>query len=150
SGKAINAKIESRPQESRKLSQQKQRAFVQGFILGVLAWVTLGELGFGVLFGVTTGYFPLIAGVIGALVNRTRARGILWGISALPVFFFFVVSYPRVADHLIQPLWFAARIEPAPAVVVLASDIHRNGELNAAAQARFFRAYELLRQGKAK
>jgi uncharacterized SAM-binding protein YcdF (DUF218 family) len=122
---------------------------IAGFILGLLTGWGMIELGFGGFQQIAAPYFPPLLGLIGAIIIRTRAKTLLWVLSGITAALFTVVSYTPLSAVLIDPLLVPPHIEKAPALVVLASDIHRNGDLNSAAQSRFLRAYELLQRGYA-
>ncbi len=120
-----------------------------GFVLGILTGWALLEIGFGVFVGPAGPFLPPVLGALGGLLFRMRRRYLLWGTSAVTVVVFLVISYTPLIEVLARPALVNTDIQRAPAVVALASDIHRNGDLPAAAQSRLLRAYELLQRGYA-
>ena len=118
-----------------------------GFVIGLLTGWGMLELGFGAFQQIAAPYFPPVMGLIGALVLGSRVKAILWAVSGITAVLFLVVSYTSISETLINPILIPPQLVRAPAVVVLASDIHRNGELNSAGQSRFLYAYELLQRG---
>src|SRR5262249_34865046 len=81
-----------------------QTLIMSGFVFGLLTGIALGEVGFGVFLGVAGGHLPLAMGIFGALAMRTRVRRILWGVSAIAVIVYLVVSYTPLSDWLMRSL----------------------------------------------
>jgi len=124
-----------------------------GFIVGVLAWGTLNNFGLQVLPGIG-GWAdsPLsfwFAGLIGAGLITSRARGLLWlgsGIACLMLLG--AISTPLVMAGA-RSLVRRDPLQHANAVYVLGGGIHEDGTPDDFFQERVTHAYELLGQGYA-
>ena len=115
----------------------------------LLAW--LATLGIGVLnldvFLSRLPHWELMVMVIGGLVGLTRAAWLLWLANSLLFAGYLVVAFTPVTRGMLSELEESDELQPAEAVVVLASAHVNDTTISARAQDRLLHAFELLHRG---
>lgn len=128
-------------------TSQRWRDAASGAVLGVLAWEA------GVYAGVQA--LPLLRGphglplaaLLGALLGLTRARVVMWWFGGVVAATLLLVGYTPWINGAFRSLIREDPLQPTEAVVVLSSDIFRDGAIPAEAQNRLLRGYEVIQQG---
>lgn len=122
-----------------------------GFILGFLLWPPAQDLGVQVI-PILRGRSDMLflCGLFGAAVAVTRFRRLLWVAGGTLILTLLFIAYSPVLPPLVRSLVRKDVLQPVEAVVVLSSDIRKNGDLTTAAQGRLLRGYELVHQGMGK
>lgn len=95
-------------------------------------------------------YLPLLGGPVGAVLALTRARALLWTAGAFICATYLVVGGTGAVVPAARALVRQDRLQPVEAVVVLSSDIQRDGDLTAQAQDRLLHGLEVLHGGFAR
>jgi uncharacterized SAM-binding protein YcdF (DUF218 family) len=93
--------------------------------------------------------FVVLAGVLGALLWRTRMRGVIVGGTVVSTLLWLAVAFTPLTRAIVRPL---LRVDPpagADAIYVLASSVRPFGEPSTVALARATRGLELLGEGRA-
>jgi uncharacterized SAM-binding protein YcdF (DUF218 family) len=117
-----------------------------GLVLGALAGLGALQLIREVVPVVGCDALVPLGSAAGAVLACTRARALLWMASAVVVAGLALVGYTPLIDGAIQGPVRSDPLRQAPAVVVLASSVQRDGELSHRAQARIIHGYEVLGQ----
>ncbi len=104
----------------------------------------------GVLTWLTAYRVTLFFTVAAAALMASRWRRLLWILAVIEAAAILFIGLTPVADWLLSRVSWSDSLRPAPAVVVLSSDVHRNGSLPSEAHDRLLQALELLRHGYAR
>jgi hypothetical protein len=112
-------------------------------------WSSAVRLGVDTIPDFRSPHFILLAGVCGAVLARTRARGLFAVGCFATCAALLVVMYTPFPSAVARGMVRSDPLQPAEAVVVMAPRGRPSGVLTDVAQARVLRAYELLRQGYA-
>jgi len=135
--------------QKRSLPAIRWSLLAYGFILGVLVWTAALRLGIDAIPDFRSPHIVVASGLLGALLAHTRLRVVFGLASALVCLALLTVMYTPLAERLLRGIVREDRLQPVPAVVVLASEIHDSGELTDRSLARLFYAFQILRQGAA-
>ena len=120
-----------------------------GLALGVLVWTGALALGIDAFPYCNNPFLTLAAGIAGALISLTRARGALWIAAGAVTAALLGVMYTPLVEPSLKGWLRREPVGKAEAVVVLASDINTDGTLTDKAQQRFMQGFRLLGQGYA-
>lgn len=126
------------------------REAVAGMVLMVLTIFALQRVGLGTIPLFRGDHALGVAAVLGLLLGISRVRNLLWVVAGVVVAAMLVVAYTPLVHPLIRQCVRRDPLRPVEAVVVLGSDIWPDGQMNDAAQFRFLRGYEVIREGFAK
>ena len=126
---------------------QRWRNAASGAVLGVLAWEAGVYAGVQALPFLRGPHGLPLAALIGALLGLTRARVVMWWFGGLVAVTLLLVGYTPWIDGAFRSLIREDPLQPTEAVVVLSSDIFRDGGIPAEAQNRLLRGYEVIQQG---
>jgi uncharacterized SAM-binding protein YcdF (DUF218 family) len=118
-----------------------------GAVLGVLAWEAGVSAGVQALPFLRGPHGLPLAALVGALLGLTRARVVMWWFGGVVAATLLLVGYTPWIDGAFRSLLREDPLQPTEAVVVLSSDIFRDGGIPAAAQSRLLRGFEVIRQG---
>ena len=123
---------------------------VAGAVLGVLSAMALARLGLIGMIPVLRGdHLYGVAAIAGALLGISRLRALPWTAAGLSAAGMLLIGYTPLVNPLIRECVRRDPLARADAVVVLSSDIFRDGQMMQSAQARFLRGYEVVREGYA-
>src|SRR5207249_808464 len=100
---------------------QQWQAASSGLVLGALTAIGLLQLIGQAIPILGTDWLLPVGATVGALLGRTRARRALWTTAAAVIAALAIVGYTSLASVLIQAVIRSDPLQPAPAVVVLAS-----------------------------
>ncbi|MBI3944687.1 MAG: YdcF family protein [Armatimonadetes bacterium] len=127
------------------------RARASGFVLGVLIWLALGQLGIVAIPPLRHHWecFLLPAGAAGALLIGPAARRLVWAFAGILALALVLITATPLVQPGVRALVREDPLLPADAVVVLGSWIEPNGAPSRESQERLLRAYELLAAGMA-
>lgn len=123
------------------------RQALGGFILGFVAGAALIRLVGNPLSIKRWDLLPLLWGLAAGILVLSRLRWIPWAAAAVVAGTWTVVSYTPLMAHVIPGLLRQDSLPRLEAVVVLSSDIQRDGDLTVQAQQRLIHGFGLVRQG---
>jgi uncharacterized SAM-binding protein YcdF (DUF218 family) len=130
-------------------SRQREwgRRLVQGFILGALLGLAIGQLNLDALVGGLEDDL-LIPGMIGAAINVTRGGRLLWWGAGLALSMLLIVSFTPLVAYLVRPLAQADAVTDEP-IVILGSDVPAGGDgISSSGQQRALWAFSRLVAGR--
>lgn len=123
--------------------------YLCGFAITLLAWVSAVDLGMLVVPVLRWPPLEVLVPAFGGLLAFTRFQRFLWWF-AIPVSLLFVlVGRTPWATTGVRGLVREDPLRKSPAVLVLSSDIRRNGELDQTSRFRLLHGIEVLQQGYA-
>lgn len=145
-----NRSVKSRPASAGKKWRPTPVDAAMGAVLGVLSGVALSRLGLIGMIPLLRGdHAYAIAGLVGLVLGISRLRALVLAGAALAALGVLVVGYGPFVKPLANSVVRRDPLRRADAVVVLSSDIFRDGQMTQAAQIRLLRGYEVIREGYA-
>lgn len=121
--------------------------------VGILWWTGASQIGIHVIPIFRNNYTMFFAGVAAGVLAMIWPRAITrigLKLCALLVFAMLVIGYTRYPTQGVRSLMYEDPLERVEAVVVLSSDIRKDGALDGASHLRVLHGLELLRQGYAR
>ncbi len=124
-----------------------------GLILGVLAWHAAFSVGAQIVPIFRNNHTVLAGTAVAALLAfiwPRPAKRVGWSLAALVMAALLVIGYTRYPTLGVKGLVREDPLERVEAVVVLSSDIRKNGDLDGASRARLLHGFEVLGKGYAR
>lgn len=124
-----------------------------GLVLGVLGWHAAYAVGAQIV-PIFRNNYTVLAGtaiaVLLAFIWPRPAKRVGWTLAALVMAALLVVGYTRYPTLGVKGLVREDPLERVEAVVVLSSEIRKNGDLDGASRARLLHGFEVLGKGYAR
>jgi uncharacterized SAM-binding protein YcdF (DUF218 family) len=126
------------------------RQALAGLVLGTVTGRALADLGLQSVPLLRGEHLLAASAILGALLGGTRLRLLLWVGAGLATAGLLLVGYTPLIVGPVRSLVRRDALRPVEAVVVLSSNIQKDGDLTDVAQIRLLRGYEVLEAGLAR